>query len=79
MTRPGKPPSVTDDDDAAALAEWDAFPEPRIVRLTNNGVTRHYATWSEKPLEEILLGELRPYPALDAAVFLDGIAKGTRP
>lgn len=75
MTRP-------DADDAALeawLAEWEASPEPRIVRLTNNGVTRHYATWSEKPLEEILLCELRPYPALDAAVWLDRLAPAVRP
>lgn len=53
--------------------ELAPLPEPRIVRLSINGVVQHFATFSTAPLDDLTLGDLRPYPALDAAVWLKGL------
>lgn len=50
-----------------------ALPEPRVVRLHISGVVQHFYTWSDKPLEELTLGDLKPYPAMDAWAWLEGI------
>lgn len=45
----------------------------RVVRLVINDTDLHFVTFSDAPLAELTLGELQPYPALDAAVWLDGV------
>lgn len=55
------------------------LPEPRIVRLIIDGETQHYATFSKAKLDNLKLGDLRPYPALDAAAMMKRITKEPTP
>ena len=50
-----------------------ALPEPRVVRLHIGGVVQHFYTWSDAPLDDLTLGDLKPYPAMDAWKWLEGI------
>jgi hypothetical protein len=54
--------------------DCEGLPEPRIVRLHIDGVVQHFYTWSDKPLDDLTIGELKPYPALDAWAWLEGIS-----
>ncbi len=56
-----------------AEAALDRSLEPRVVKLEINGDVRHYATFSCAPLELLTLADLRPYPAMDATVWIDGV------
>ena len=55
--------------------ECAPLPEPRIVRLCIDGTVLHFATFSPAPLDDLRIGDLKPYPALDAAVWLEGLMK----
>jgi len=49
------------------------LPTPRIIRLSVGGVVQHFYTWSDAPLGELTLGDLKPYPALAAWAWLEGL------
>jgi|GEM_PF-7024684 len=53
----------------------DSLPTPRIVRIHISGVVQHFYTFSNAPLDDLRLGDLKPYPAMDAWVWLEGMNK----
>ena len=53
----------------------DTLPKPRIVMLEINGASRRYYTFSDKPLDDLCLGDLKPFAMLDAHIALAGIVE----
>ena len=80
LTQAAKCPCKGSDDYCGCQNEnpddYGPLPEPRIVRISLDGVVQHFATFSRAKLDDLRLCDLRPYPALDAAVFMTEILKG---
>ena len=51
------------------------LPEPRIVRLHIDGTLQHFYTWSDAPLLELTLADLKPHPVMDACAFLERVVQ----
>lgn len=51
------------------------LPEPRVVLLNINGSRRHHYTWSETPIDDLCLGDLKPFVKMDAYADLERIVK----
>ena len=54
--------------------ECSGLPEPRVIRLHIQGVVQHFYTFDmDTDIADLKLGDLKPYPALDAWKWLEGI------